>query len=218
MKMSYRLVVFDWEGTLGDTMGHILNTLSREAQRMQYGELDEQLARKYVMLGLVKAVKKLFPTLSLYQQEQLVESVQQSLYASSREEHLFPGARQVVEQLQLAGVDLAIATNRSSQSLQRALQDSGMDAFFKVSRTASQAPPKPCPQMLVEIMELFGTRPDETLMIGDSVSDIEMAVRAGVEAIGVDFYHQMDEALKTAGAVAVFNDYMRLADYLGLPG
>ena len=217
MKTSCRLVVFDWEGTLGDTMGHILKTLAMEARRLQFGEMDEQLARNNVMLGLVKAVKKLFPHLSLHQQEQLIQSVQQSLYVTSSEEHLFPGAREIVQRMHRAGLDLGIATNRGQQSLQRVLQESGLDEFFKVTRAAGQVPPKPCPQMIEEIMDVFGVLPSQTLMIGDSLSDIEMAMEAGVEAIGVDFYHQMGDELSLAGAKAVFDDYVKLATYLELP-
>ena len=217
MKKSYRLVVFDWEGTLGDTLGHVLNTLNTEARRLQFGSLDEGLARRYVMLGLVKAIHKLFSHLTLHQQEQLFHAVQVALYTTSSEAYLFPGAKQVVEQMHKAGLDLAIATNRGSQSLKRALKESGLSDFFHVTRSAGQTPPKPCPQMLVEIMDVFSVNPSETLMIGDSLADIEMAMLAGVDAIGVDFYHQCSTDLLTAGALMVFDDYTKLAHYLELP-
>ena len=72
----YRLSVFDWEGTLGDTLGQILNTVSAVAKRMHLDEVDEQLARHCVTLGLVQVIKKLFPSLSLHQYEQLLQEVQ----------------------------------------------------------------------------------------------------------------------------------------------
>ena len=217
MKKAYRLVVFDWEGTLGDTLGHVLSTLAIEARRLQFGELDLHLTRRYVMLGLVKAIKKLFPDLTLYQQEQLLQSVQRVLYTTSSDEYLFPGAKLIVQQMQHAGLDLAIATNRGAQSLKRALQESGLHEFFNVTRSAGPVPPKPCPQMLEEIMAVFNIPASETLMIGDSLTDIEMAMQAGVDAIGVDFYHQQVPELLTAGALAVFDDYTKLAHYLELP-
>lgn len=216
MKKPYRLVVFDWEGTLGDTLGHILSTLATEARRLKLGELDLCQARRHVMLGLVKAIKKLFPDLTLYQQEELLQSVQRVLYTTSSDEYLFPGARQIVQKMQDLGLDLAIATNRGTQSLKRALHESGLDEFFKVTRSAGQVPPKPCPQMIEEIMAVFGAQASETLMIGDSLADIEMAMLAGVDAIGVDFYHQQGADLIAAGALAVFDDYTKLANYLEL--
>lgn len=219
MKKPYLLVVFDWEGTLGDTLGHVLNVLAAQARQLQFGELDEQLARQCMALalGLSMSVKKLFPHLAMYQQEQLLNAVQQALSTSSSDACLFPGSLFIVKQMQQAGLDLAIATNKGPHSLQRALHESGLDAFFKVTRAAGQAPPKPCPQMIEDIMSFFGVSPSQTLMIGDSVSDIEMASHAGVDAIGVDFYHQQGPELLAAGALAVFDDYWRLAEYLQLP-
>lgn len=214
MKKRYRLVVFDWEGTLGDTLGHVFNTLVTQAVRLELGEVDESLARQYVMLGLAKAINKLFPQASLYEQEQLLQAVQEVLSTTVPDACLFPGAKQCVEDLYQGGMDLAIATNKGPHSLQRVLQESGLDDYFKVTRAAGQAPPKPCPQMIEEIMGVFGVSPSETLMIGDSVADIEMASKAGVDAIGIDFYHQQKAELLSAGALAVFHDYTALASFV----
>ena len=216
MKKRYRLVVFDWEGTLGDTLGHVLNTLVEEAARLELGEVDELLARQYVMLGLAKAINKLFPRVSLHQHEQLLQAVQEVLSTTSADACLFPGAKQCVEDMHQAGMALAIATNKGPQSLQRVLQESGLDDFFKVTRAAGQVPPKPCPQMIEEIMDVCGATPSQTLMIGDSISDVEMALQAGVDVIGVDFYHQQAASLLAAGAMDVFDDYQQVAQFLSL--
>lgn len=216
MSRRYRLVVFDWEGTLGDTLGQILNTVAAVAKQMEFGELDEQLARQYVVLGLVMAVKKLYPHLSMHQHEQLLRAVQHALATNPLQVCLIPGARQIVEQIQQAGMYLAIATNKGQQSLQRALQASGLNVFFPLTRSAGQVPAKPSPQMLEEIMEECGVTAAQTLMVGDSVSDIEMAKQIGVDAIGVDFYHQQAANLHVAGALEVFDDYRQLARYLQL--
>lgn len=217
MNKPYRLVVFDWEGTLGDTLGQILNTVATEAERLNFGELDEQLARQSVELGLVLAVKKTFPHLNEQQQEQLLLAVHHSLASRTSEVYLIPGARDIAERLANAGIFLAIASNKGQQSLQRVLHASDLDQLFKVTRSAGQVPAKPCPQMLEELMEEFGTNTSETLMIGDSISDIEMAKSIGVDAIGVDFYHQQEAVLRAAGALDVFDDYQQLAEYLHLP-
>ncbi|MDI9819120.1 MULTISPECIES: HAD family hydrolase [unclassified Legionella] len=216
MGKLYRLVVFDWEGTLGDTLGQIFNSVAMEAKRLNFGEVDEQLARQSVELGLVKALRKVFPHLTEEQHEQLLQAVQQSLISRTTDVFLIPGAKAFIKRLHEAGIHIAIATNKGYQSLQRVLHISGLDAFFKVTRSAGQAPAKPCPQMLEEILAEFAVSADETLMIGDSATDMEMATNIGVDAVAVDFYHQQKEALLVAGAMAVFDDYERLADYLQL--
>ncbi len=219
MSSPYHLVVFDWEGTLGDTLGQILNTVAAEAIRLHFGEVDERLARQYVVLGLVVAVKKIFPHLSRAQHEQLLEAVQKTLASRSLDVYLIPGAKLIVQRIQQAGMDLAIATNKGQQSLLRAIQASGLDGIFTVTRSAGQVPAKPHPQMLEEIMDVCGVTAAQTLMVGDSVSDIEMASLAGVDAVGVDFYQdeQQRQALRAAGAREVFDEYPQLANYLQLP-
>lgn len=217
MGKPYRLVVFDWEGTLGDTLGQILNTVATEAKRLQFGELDEQLARQSVELGLVLATKKVFPHLNEKQQEELLLAVHHALAARATEVYLIPGAKGIAQRLHDAGIYLGIASNKGQQSLHRVLQVSELDQLFQVTRSAGQASPKPCSQMLEEIMAEFDVTAEETLMVGDSVTDIEMAKNIGVDAIGVDFYHQQEAALRAAGALEVFDDYQHVADYLQLP-
>src|SRR3990167_5473946 len=217
MSRRYDLVVFDCEGTLSDPLGHVLSILTEQARGFGFPVFDEQLARRCVGLGLDRAVKKLFPSLALYQHERLLSGVQQALHTDHGEVCLFPGAKQLIVHLQHAGIALSIATNKGSHALQRALQLTELDSFFPVTRSADQAPAKPCPQMLEEIMSDLGVLPAATLMIGDSVADIEMARSADVEGIGVDFYHKPTDDLKNAGASYVFDNYDQIGCYLQLP-
>lgn len=216
MSNPYQLVVFDWEGTISDTLGLILHVVTVETNRLGLGIIDPNQARKYVDLGLIQALHKLLPHLSIQQHEQLIQAVQKAMLTKPTEVFLLPGARQIIQQLHHARIDLAIASNKGHCSLSRALQTTGLDAFFKVTRCAGQVPAKPCPQMLEEIMTVFGQMPHTTLMIGDSVADIEMAKNCNVAAIGVDFYHQNARDLKAAGAIAVFDDYQLLAQFLNV--
>ncbi|KTD80538.1 HAD family hydrolase [Legionella waltersii] len=214
---AYELVIFDWEGTIADTLGVVLHTISSESIALGFGELDMDKARQYANLGLVQAVKKLFPKLSTKEQEDLMQAVQNAMVSRHSDVSLIPGVMPFIKQLVQQNIQIAIATNKGHQSLLRALQATGLDEIFKVTRSAGQVPAKPCPQMLEEIMEEFNQTPDATLMIGDSVSDMEMATGIHVSAIGVDFYHQQSDALKEAGAMAVFDDYTLLAEFLKLP-
>lgn len=216
MSKPYQLVVFDWEGTISDTLGLILHTVSIQAGILGFGGVDPYQARQYVDLGLIQALRKLFPNLSATQHQQLLHAVQLAMVSRPTEVCLIPGAREIIQQLHDAKIDLAIATNKGHQSLQRALHATGLDSFFKVTRSAGQVPAKPCPQMIEEIMAEFGQTSSSTLMIGDSPTDMEMAKNSKVAAIGVDFYHQNEQALKAAGALTVFDDYQLLADFLKL--
>ncbi|MCH9756486.1 MAG: HAD-IA family hydrolase [Gammaproteobacteria bacterium] len=215
MKLPYKLVVFDWEGTLGDPLGHVHQALATEATKLGI-DYDVSYARQYVSLGLDKAVRKIFPDLSLHQYERLLLGVQQDLVLNHAVVYLFDGAKQLIEKLHATGISLAIATNKGQQSLERALEACGLNPFFAVTRSAGQLPAKPCPDMLEAILDVVGCTPEETLMIGDSVSDMEMAEAMNVPSIGVDFYHQQTDDLKGAGAGDVFYDFKQIEDYFGV--
>jgi phosphoglycolate phosphatase len=165
---------------------------------------------------LVKAIKKVFPHLSLMEYERLINAVQVSLMSRHSDVYLIPGAKEIIQRLHDDGIDLAIATNKGQQSLRRALQITGLDNYFKVTRSAGQTPPKPSPQMLEEILAVFSIPVAEALMIGDSSTDIEMAKSIGMDAVGVNFYHQHSDLLLAAGALSIFDDYRQLGDYLQL--
>lgn len=218
MNKQYRLVVFDWEGTLGDTLGQILHIIAHEAKRLQLGEFDICLSRQYVNLGLERAVKKIFPNLLAHQYEQLLGAIQHSLLKDPMDTYLIPGAKSIVQQIHKSGIDLAIATNKGEQSLQKALQVVGLNTYFRTTRSAGQTPAKPCPKMLEEIIETCETDAMHTLMVGDSEIDIEMAKQINVDAVGVNFCLQQAADLLAAGALEVFDDYQQLAKFLHLPG
>jgi phosphoglycolate phosphatase len=216
MISPYDLVVFDWEGTIADTLGVVFHTVALEANLLGLGSFDSNEARKYVDLGLVRALQKAYPHLSVTEHEQLLHAVQVAMHTRSTEVCLIPGVREFINQLHAAKVNIAIATNKGQQSLTRVLQVTGLDEVIKVTRSAGQTPLKPCPQMLEEIIEEFGGDAATTIMIGDSAVDMEMAKNIHVRAIGVDFYHQQEASLKAAGALAVFDDYKLLADFLSV--
>lgn len=217
MTNPYQLVVFDWEGTISDTLGLILHVVTLESSRLGFGAVDTYQARRFVNLGLVQALRRILPHLSPQQHEQLYEAVQKSVISKPAEVFLVPGVREFIQQLHNAHIDLAIASNKGQYSLARALQTTGLDVFFKVTRCAGQVPAKPCPQMLKEIMEELGHTPKTTLMIGDSPTDMEMAKQINVASVGIDLYHQNEANLKEEGAIAVFDDYQVLAQFLKLP-
>lgn len=214
MTRPYDLVVFDWEGTLGDTMGQILHDIKAASLELGLGELQETHARQCLGFGLTKAIKKMFPVASEEQYKRLLNKVQMSMGTYSMDVWLIPGARELVQDMHRLGFHLAIATNKGAQSLSRALDLSGLADYFNITRSAGQTPPKPCPQMLLEIMDYFNVDKTKTVMIGDSVTDIEMAQLAGVDAIGVNFYQQDSTDFLKAGALAVFDDYQIVANYL----
>jgi phosphoglycolate phosphatase len=98
---------------------------------------------------------------------------------------LFDGVPELLAGLAGDGYLLAVATGKSRRGLDHALAQGGLGALFHATRTADEAPSKPYPQMIWDILEELGVKAESALMIGDSVHDLEMARAAGVAALGV---------------------------------
>ncbi len=115
----------------------------------------------------------------------VVESYRRHFLARDPGIPLFPGAQAMLAGLKARGHILAIATGKSRAGLTRALDNTGLRPLFAASRCADQCASKPAPDMLCELMEELGTDAVDTLMIGDTVHDLQMAAHAGVQALAV---------------------------------
>lgn len=214
---SYQLIIFDWEGTLTDTFAEYFNIIEEEARKLHLPDFDRNVAKKYVMLGLNKALIKLYPQISPNDYEVLSYGIHRALASRTHKTVLIDGAFALLKALHQKGVQLAIASNKGQTSLKRAIESAEIESFLSITRSASECAPKPAPEMLESILTHTMIANSQALMIGDSVSDIEMAQSIGVDAIGIDILQENREALLAAGASMVFNDFKSLAHFLQLP-
>jgi phosphoglycolate phosphatase len=119
-------------------------------------------------------------------------------------EPLYPGIREAIADLSSrADVLLAIATGKSRRGVDAVLEREGLARHFVSIQTADEHPSKPDPSMILKAMAEMGAEADETVMIGDTVFDIEMAVNAGVHGVGVAWGYHPAEDLVRAGAALV---------------
>jgi phosphoglycolate phosphatase len=109
---------------------------------------------------------------------------------------------------------LAIATGKSRRGLDRALDATGLRPYFSGSRCADETHPKPHPAMLLELMEECSIDKGETLMIGDTSHDLEMARGAGVDALAVTYGAHAESALRACGPLGCVPDVEALRQWL----
>jgi phosphoglycolate phosphatase len=100
---------------------------------------------------------------------------------------LFGGAEEMLRERNEAGHRLAIATGKSRRGLDRALEKTGLGPLFHATRCGEESASKPQPGMLIELMEMLGTEPGRTLMIGDTTHDLQMAINAGVAGVAAAY-------------------------------
>ena len=98
---------------------------------------------------------------------------------------LFEGVREVLDTFRQQDLLLGVATGKARRGLERVLGETDLASCFHATRCADEAPSKPHPQMLLDIITKLEVLPKETLMVGDTEYDMEMATNAGVAKIAV---------------------------------
>lgn len=218
-----RLAVFDCDGTLvdGQHMIHAAMEAAWAAEALGRAPAIDAV-RRVVGLDLVTAIAMLWPSGDEAQHARMAEAYKAAFFAAREKggvDPLFPGCREALAALERDGWLLGVATGKARRGLDAVLALHGLAGHFVTRQTASDAPGKPHPGMLERAMAETGVGPAETVMIGDTTYDMEMAGNAGVPAIGVAWgYHDPDE-LCAAGARAVVADYPALVTLLaeGVP-
>lgn len=216
MSYPYSLVVFDWEGTIADPLGALVYYLWQEANQQGWAAFSQSQVRHYLLEGVPQAVKELFPGLSEQQLHAMVERAERMVSQERDKVFVFSGVKPLLQQLQMANISCAIASNKGQMSLERALRNSELDSFFSVYRCAGAYPPKPHPSMLQDILDVFQVKPLQAVMIGDSFADVEMARSLHVDSIAVDWYASGVWHPDRMGAKAVVSTIEQLSDLLGV--
>lgn len=202
--MKYQLIVFDWDGTLLDSAGAIVSAIQAACRDLDLPEPDDARARHVIGLGLVDAMRHAVPDLPPDRYQAMVDRYRFHYLAGDHQLTLFKGVPALLERLQGAGHQLAIATGKSRAGLERALDHSGLRPYFLSSRCADECHSKPHPQMLEELMLEFGVAPAATVMIGDTSHDLLMASNAGVDGVAVTYgAHPHDHLLEHSPVVCL---------------
>ena len=183
--MRYPVLVFDWDGTLIDSAPTIVACIQAACRDLGLPVPEDARASHVIGLGLHDALSYAVPGLSPTDYGAVVEHYRKHFLARDPEIPLFPGAQAMLAGLRDRGHVLAIATGKSRAGLSRALDNTGLRPLFAASRCADQCASKPAPDMLCELMEELGTDAVDTLMIGDTVHDLQMAAHARVQAVAV---------------------------------
>jgi phosphoglycolate phosphatase len=201
-----RLVIFDLDGTLIDSVALIVETVSNAFRAVGEVVPDEAAIRAISGITSRDAMAILAPEADTARVEVILESYRTHYRAQAgvSREGLFAGALAALDRLQAApDTILAVATGKGYTGAVTLLERHGIIDRFHSIETPDHNRGKPDPQMIETAMTKAGATRGETVMIGDTVHDMRMARAAGVYAIGVGWgYHQIAE-LGEAGADAI---------------
>ena len=212
--MSLELVVFDWDGTLMDSTAAITRSIQAAAADLGLNVPNHKQASWVIGLGLRDSLSHAVPDLPKARIAEFVERYRFHYLHSEPALGVFEGVSEMLDSLRSIGVPMAVATGKSRQGLNRALEQTGWHDYFIATRTADEGHPKPHPWMLLDLMQAINVSPMRTVMIGDTTHDLEMAAAARTRAVAVSYGAHRQSDLETCRPEALFADTPALARWL----
>ncbi|MGI2169411.1 HAD-IIIA family hydrolase [Shewanella sp. MF05960] len=209
---AFDLVIFDWDGTLMDTVGKIVSCMQGVAHELALTVPTEQQVRDVIGLSLPTIMPILFAGHQDHQQ--IIDCYRRHHLASDYPTPLFDGVELLIKQLHDAGYLLAIATGKAREGLDRVLELNGLEQYFHASRCASDSQSKPHPEMLQSLLSHFEISADKAIMIGDSIHDLTMANNANMASIGVSYGAHDEARLQVLQPLAIVSQASAIRDYL----
>jgi phosphoglycolate phosphatase len=186
MKNRFDLIIFDWDGTLIDSIDWIVHCLQTAGKHCGYEIPEPQAAKDVIGLSITNACSALFPEADDATLTQLTAYYQQTyLTRQLSREDLFPGVYDMLVELKHTGYRLAVATGKTRTGLQEALKATETEDLFCITRCSDETASKPDPLMLHQIMLQAHAVNERSLMVGDSTHDLQMAMNAQISSIAV---------------------------------
>ncbi len=185
---KYDLIIFDWDGTIINSEAHIIHSMQLAIADEGLTVPPQQDIRHIIGLSLTRAIKSLFPQQAAASIERIADGYREHFFSETTgASELFEGVADIIRDLHANGYFLAVATGKGRRGLDMALQSSGLEPFFHVTRCADETRSKPDPQMLDEILTDLNLDTSKAIMVGDTSYDIDMANNIKMDSVAVTY-------------------------------
>jgi phosphoglycolate phosphatase len=204
--MAPKLLIFDWDGTLCDSLWRITHCVQRATEEIGLPVPSEEEVRNIIGLGLNDAFGVLFPDVDEAYIDQLGNAY--SHYFLDRDlpvSSFYPFVMKGLNELRDAGYLLAVATGKRRVGLNKELALHGLNDFFHASRCADETRSKPDPLMLNELLSEFDLSAQRALMVGDTTYDMAMAQSVNMPRLAMTYGAHSEERLKEYSPIACLN-------------
>jgi phosphoglycolate phosphatase len=215
-----RLVLFDCDGTLVDSVGLIHEVMARTFVDFGHARPDVSATKAIIGLTLDIAIARMQGKPHVDDEALAMAAHYKSIYTGVRaeagfQEPLFPGIADMMARLEREDdLILGAVTGKSRRGLDLIRTSHGFEKTFVISRTADDCPSKPHPGMVTECCAEAGIDAVRTLVVGDAIYDMQMAKAAGATAIGVAWGYATVPELVEAGADHILRSPADLLDWL----
>jgi phosphoglycolate phosphatase len=210
----FDLLVFDWDGTLVDSTGHIASSIQAACADLDLPVPSQQAARHVIGLGMHDALAHVLPQLEEVRYRDVADRYRHHFLAGDESIATFPMVDAGLASLQKEGFLLAVATGKSRVGLDRALRKVVFGSCFVATRCGDEGFPKPHPDMLEYLMDATGVPAHRTLMIGDTSHDLLLAENAGASSLAVSYGAHSADALLEHGPLACVGSFEEVIQWL----
>lgn len=210
----HQLIVFDWDGTLMDSTGHIVFCMREAIHKLQLSPLTDTAIRQIIGLGLSEAVRTLYPHSTDADIQRLAMAYREIWLDHPHESPMFDNAVALLHKLANQNIFLGVATGKGRRGLDKVLAETGLADLFIATRCADECHSKPHPQMLEELINFCGVKAEDTLMIGDTEFDLLMAHNAKAESVAITHGAHALDRLEACKPLHIVNDLYALDDWL----
>lgn len=180
------LIIFDWDGTLMDSIGLIVESMHVAGEAHGFTTTD-QAVKDIIGLSLMHGIEILYPKASDTQKLAIQQSYAEYYIPNSHRTPFFAPIENMLLTLKQQDKQLAVATGKKRKGLDRVLEASASHHYFTITRCADESGSKPDPQMLSDILDYTKQSISQAVFIGDSIYDIQMANRLGMTSIAVNY-------------------------------
>ena len=215
--LNYDLLIFDWDGTLADSIGRIVEAMRQAADLSGRPVRDDLAIKGIIGLGLPEAIRTLYPDITGNDLIDFRQHYADSYMAMDNDvpSPLFQGVVESIEGFRAEGYKLAVATGKARRGLNRVLKAHDWLDYFDITRAADETASKPDPLMLHEILQHCGVQPERALMVGDSSFDLLMARNAGMDSVAVGYGAQTLDSLREFEPRLAIESFPELRAWLG---
>ena len=213
-----KLVIFDLDGTLVNTIADLADSVNHALQTLGYPAQPYEKFPYFVGNGIYKLIERALPPES--RDEQTIRSVKvvfmdYYMLHNTDKSTVYDGVGELLRALAGKGVALAVASNKVHEAtvamIARLFPGIG---FACVLGQRDGVPTKPNPAIVAEILQTASATPSETLYVGDSGVDMQTAHNAGITAVGVTWGLRPVEELRQNAADIIIDSPMELLEYL----
>lgn len=195
-----KIIILDFDGTLADTTGVIIRTMQATIKELGLPYRTDQQCAAMIGLRLVEIPPVLFPETEL--DVELYAQTYRRLFKVYNTEgavELYPNVVDTLRELNNRGVVLTIASSRSKASLTDYVVNLGLtDILTYVVGADDVKVGKPDPEPVNMTLAKLGFKPEEAIVVGDTVFDIHMGINAGTRTCGVTYGNGSRESLSEA--------------------